>query len=131
MFKIGQQYSKKDIYKILNVPSAQQKGSWDTGYREYEGNIFLFSNIGVPGRTGDDYNNYWEGEDFIWEAKSNSKLAQPMIQKMVNPGLVNNIFLFTRTDNKDDYTYQGTVIVKEFKDTTPVKIIWKVNKVVG
>lgn len=131
MFKIGHQYSKKDIYKLLNVPFQQQKGNWDTGYREYEGNIFLFSNVGVPGRTGDDYNNYWDGEDFIWEAKSNSKLAQPMIQKMIKPGLINNIYLFTRTDNKDDFTYQGTVIVKEFKDTSPVKIIWKVNKVVG
>jgi hypothetical protein len=128
MFKIGQQYSKKDIYQLLNVPTEQQKGNWDTGYREYENNIYLFSNVGVPGRTGDDYNNSWMGDDFSWEAKSNSKLSQPLIQKMIKPGLIDNIYLFTRTDNKDGFTYQGTVKAKEVEDKVPVKILWQVYK---
>lgn len=43
MFIVGKTYSKNDIYEILDVPMQRRKGAWDTGYREYEGDVFIFS----------------------------------------------------------------------------------------
>lgn len=125
MFAVGKTYTKKDIYKELQVPPQRQKGAWDTGYREYDGNIFIFSNIGVPGRTGHDYDNYWDGELFVWQGKTTSHINQPLIKKMIDPALGQKIFLFTRTDDKDPFTYEGSVTVREYKNTTPVSIIWQ------
>ncbi|MEX6691014.1 hypothetical protein QTN47_26130 [Danxiaibacter flavus] len=127
MFVKGQFYTKHDIYKVLNVPSEKQRGAWDKGYRSYEGNIFIFSNIGIPGRTGHDYNNYWEGELFIWEATHQSHINQPQIRRMINPPLGQKIFLFTRTDDRSPFTFEGNIIAKEYFDTTPVKIVWKID----
>jgi len=126
MFVTGKSYSKKDIYEILNVPSVRRKGAWDTGYREYDGNLFIFSNVGIPGRTGHEYNNYWDGDLFVWEAKTNSNLKQPLIRKMLHPPLNQKIYLFTRTNDRLPFTFEGNVTVKESFDLIPVKIIWSI-----
>ncbi|MBS1579116.1 MAG: DUF3427 domain-containing protein [Bacteroidetes bacterium] len=122
MFETEKTYTKNDIYKILSVPIENQKGAWDTGYREYEGNIYIFANVGIPGRTGSDYNNFWDGDLFHWEAKTTSNINQPLIQKMIAGN--HNIHLFTRTDNSLPFTYEGSVVAKEFSEIIPVKIVW-------
>ena len=124
MFVPNSQYSKWDIYDVLNVPKNQQRGAWDTGYREYEGNIYIFSNIGIPGRTGHDYNNYWDGDLFKWEAKTKSNINQPLIRKMLEGSNNQSIFLFTRTDDRLPFTFEGKIKVLEFVNSSPVKITW-------
>lgn len=124
MFELDKTYTKKDIYTVLSVPIEQQKGAWDTGYREYKDNIYIFANIGIPGRTGSNYNNFWEGDLFHWEAKTNSNRNQPFIQKMTENNSLYNIHLFTRTDNSLPFTYEGVVTCHEVFDTIPVKIVW-------
>jgi len=52
MFNVGATYTKKQIYAILDVPDGKRGGIWDTGYAQFEGNFYLFANIGIPGRTG-------------------------------------------------------------------------------
>ncbi len=128
MFEVNKTYTKNDIYELLKVPDERKKGAWDTGYREYEGNIYIFSNVGIPGRTGHDYNNFWDGEIFKWEAKTNSNINQPSIRKMLNPEPNQSIFLFTRTNDKEPFTFEGTVKIKDFIDSTPVKISWQLNE---
>lgn len=125
VFIPGLAYTKRDIYKILNVPKEKQRGAWDKGYREYEGNIFIFSNVGIPGRTGHDYNNYWDGDLFVWEAALKSHIKQGQIDRMINPKLDQKILLFTRTEDRSPFTFEGNVIVNQYVDSTPVKIIWK------
>ena len=125
MFEIGLQYTKWDIYRILNVPTEKQRGAWDKGYRKYEGNFFIFTNVGIPGRTGHDYNNFWDGELFVWEGATKSHKDQPQILSMANPKEGQKIFLFTRTQDKSPFTFEGTVMVNEIFDTIPVKIIWQ------
>lgn len=120
MFTTGKSYSKNDIYEILKVPIERRKGAWDTGYREYEGEIFIFSNVGIPGRTGHDYNNYWDGDLFVWEAKTKSNINQPLIKKMLNPLSDQRIYLFTRTDDRLPFTFEGNVVVKEYFDSVPI-----------
>lgn len=124
MFEPNKTYTKKDIYEILSVSVEKQKGAWDTGYREYEDNIYIFANVGIPGRTGSDYNNYWDGDLFHWEAKTNSNINQRLIQKMIADNPSYNVHLFTRTDNSLPFTYEGSVVAIHFFDTIPVKIVW-------
>ena len=128
MFIVGNLYSKNDIYKILDVPKESQKGSWDTGYRSYNGDIFIFTNVGIPGRTGHNYDNHWDGDLFFWQGKTTSHIRQPLIQKMIYPTGEQKIYLFTRTEDKLPFTFEGTVSVKEYKDTTPVEIIWRFDE---
>ena len=124
MFIVGNTYSKKDIYTLLNVPKENRGGAWNTGYRNYKEDIFIFSNVGIPGRTGHDYNNYWDGDLFVWEGKNKSKLSDLSIQRMLKPQGNQKIYLFTRTNNKDPFTFEGTIAAKEYQDTIPVKITW-------
>lgn len=124
MFIIGQQYSKKNIYEILAVPKEKQKGAWDTGYREYKGDIYIFINVGTCGRTGHTYNNYWDGEMLHWEAKRNSNLKQKLIKKITEPSTGRCIYIFIRTNNRDLFQFRGNGKVHRVFDTVPVKIIW-------
>lgn len=125
MFSIGETYSKNELYKIMNVPLERRKGAWDTGYRVWEGNIFIFSNVGIPGRTGHNYNNYWDGELFVWEAKTNSNINQPLIKKMLAPLPQQENYLFTRINDMDPFTFEGSVRAKEYKNNVPVVIVWE------
>jgi len=127
LLQVNKSYTKKDLYKILSVPIENQKGAWDTGYREYDGNIYIFANVGIPGRTGSDYNNYWDGELFYWEAKTNSNPYQPLIKKMTSNMFQGDIHLFTRTDNSLPFTYEGKVVCKRIYDKSPVTVIWQLD----
>ena len=77
MFVVGKTYTKKDIYVLLNVPSESQKGSWDTGYRSYNEDIFIFTNIGTAGRTGVNHGNYWDNGNLVWYVKQHLMLNSP------------------------------------------------------
>jgi len=125
MLIVGNLYTKKDIYETLNVPLSKRKGAWDTGYRKYNANIYIFINIGVAGRTGHNYDNHWAGKDLVWFGKTKSNVFQPLIRDMIDANC--DVHIFTRTNNGDPFTYQGLGHVKAFKDVRPVKIIWQLN----
>jgi 5-methylcytosine-specific restriction endonuclease McrA len=125
-FKIGKSYSRKDIYRIMNVPPERQGGNWDTGYNRYENDWFIFANINTKGRTGHDYENRFIGDELEWYGKNRSKLSHPSIQSMLNPE--GNIYIFVREDsNNPNFTYIGNGRIKQIFDTSPVKIIWQFN----
>lgn len=129
MFRPDNSYTKNDIYRILSVPKSRQKGAWNTGYTFYDGDFFIFANINTTGRTGHDYNNYWDEDIFVWEAKNKSHLGQDSIQKIINPPAGQRNFLFTREDNRSPFIFEGTVEVARYEDTSPVKIWWKFAKI--
>lgn len=131
MFTIEQTYTKKQIYELLKVPIERRKGSWDTGYREYNGDYYIFANIGIPGRTGHNYANYWDGDLLHWEAKANTHIAMPSIRKLLNRELNQRVFVFTRTNDMDPFTYEGIGKVCEYVDQVPVKIIWQFDSEVN
>lgn len=37
-FKSGDLYTKNDLYRVCNIPTEKQKGNWNTGYTNYNGN---------------------------------------------------------------------------------------------
>lgn len=124
-FTVGNQYSRKDIYNILDIPHVKG-GNWDTGYNRYNNDWFIFCNLNTPGRTGDIHDNRFIGNELVWHGKARSHLSQPTIQSMINP--IGNIHIFTRDDSDNtEFTYRGNARAKEQFDTTPVKIIWSFN----
>ena len=60
MFKRGSEYTRDEIAKIVRPDNPPRGGDWTTGYARIENNLFVFTNIGVAGRTGHDFENYYD-----------------------------------------------------------------------
>lgn len=127
MLKIGNKYTKKELYSIFNVPDDRQGGNWDTGYTTFNNSAFIFANVGIAGRTGHNYGNYWDGNNLIWFGKLKSHLKQPSIQFLLSNK--NDVHFFTRIDDTSPFTYEGLGYVQEYWDTNPVKIRWRFKNV--
>ncbi|WHX97953.1 DUF3427 domain-containing protein [Neobacillus sp. DY30] len=123
-FEVGNTYSRKDVYRIVNVPKERQGGNWDTGYNRYNNDLYIFANINTTGRTGHDYKNRFIGNNLEWYAKNGSKLTHNSIQQMINPEGKN--FIFVRENSNDpNFIYVGNGQVFKAYDETPVRILWK------
>lgn len=70
-FKVNKHYTRADVKARCGLDPTTKGGIWDTGYVEHNGASFLFCNVGIAGATGHDYNNYFDGSDLIWRAKTN------------------------------------------------------------
>jgi len=125
-FKVGDEYTKNDIYRICSVPSAKQRGNWDTGYTKFGDDWFIFANVGTPGRTGHDYENRFIGDDLHWYGRTNSRLGQPSIESLINPE--GNVYIFYREESRNPFIFAGLARVKSVRDETPVQITWEFTK---
>lgn len=121
-FKRGAEYTRWDILRALGLPEDTSGGNWFTGYNEHQGSVYVFANIGVPGRTGHDYKNAWEGENLRWFAKNRTKLSHPQIQKLIDR--MTPVHIFWRTANDRPFRYAGQAKAVEVKDTSPVEVLW-------
>lgn len=121
-FNVGATYTRRDIYQIVNVPEERRRGNWETGYTSFDGEVFIFANVGVPGRSGHDYDNGWLGDRLRWRGKVGSRLNQPSIKQMLDPST--RVHVFTRSDQRDAFTYEGVGRASSTEDTSPVTIVW-------
>lgn len=121
-FKIGNGYTKKDIYRICGVPETKRKGNWNTGYTNYEGDWFIFCNVGVAGRTGHDYQNRFVGDELIWYGKSKSHIGQNSIKSLLDPD--NTIYVFYREEDRAPFTFAGIAKAKSYQANKPVQVTW-------
>jgi putative restriction endonuclease len=122
MFKIGELYTRAEIQEALSVPEERRGGDWATGYTNYDGQIYVFCNVGMAGRTGHDYPNRWEDGQLIWSAKNRSSIRQPLIQRLVSGATPVNIFW--RSADRSPFTYAGVGQPLEVTDASPVMIRW-------
>jgi hypothetical protein len=109
--------------EAVGVDPETKGGPWYTGYVEHNGASFIFSNVGGAGRTGHDYDNYWDGEDLVLRGKTDSHKHQPSIRRMTNPG--NEVHIFWRAEARDSFTYAGLGTSVEVSDETPVRLRWR------
>lgn len=121
-FKIGKAYHRKDVFKIIGLPSEPTGGNWFTDYTAHEDDWFIFCGVGTGGRTGHGYGNHFDGDQLVWFAKTNTNLQQASIQKLINPA--GNVYVFYREDDRDPFTFAGLGRAVEVFDQTPVKIVW-------
>ncbi len=125
-FKIGNEYTRNNIYQLCDVPSDKQRGNWNTGYTKYEGDWFIFANVDIPGRTGHDYANRFISDNLHWYGKSNSKLGQPSIDSLINSK--GYVYIFYRKESQSPFIFAGLASVKSVKDESPVQITWEFSK---
>jgi len=120
-FKIGTQYTRKEIFAVLNIPDPRG-GNWYTGYVSHGDDWFVFCGIGTPGRTGHDYHNHFRGDELVWFGKTGSKRGQSAIERLLNPS--GGVYVFYREDDRSPFTFAGLARPKEVKDTSPVEVLW-------
>ncbi|MNJ37273.1 HNH endonuclease [compost metagenome] len=121
-FILGEVYSRSDVFKTLDLIPEPTGGPWFTGYAEHQGNVFIFCNVGAPGRTGHDYGNYFDGDRLVWSGKGPSKLQHDSIQRLLKPlGLT---YIFYRLGDREPFTFAGIAKPYQVFDTSPVGVIW-------
>ncbi|QUD86054.1 HNH endonuclease [Phenylobacterium montanum] len=121
VFALGEGYTRPEIRALVGDPN-QKGGAWDTGYRRWRGEFFIFAGVGIPGRTGHNYDNHWKGETLVWQARNNTKLRDRQIQELLSGAYP--IHLFTREDERLSWTYRGLATPLTIMDTSPVGVVW-------
>lgn len=121
-FILGEEYSRSDVFKTLGLNPEPKGGAWFTGYAEHEGNIFIFCNVGAPGRTGHDYGNHFDGDRLVWSGKGPSKLQHDSIQRLLKP--LGRTYIFYRLGDREPFTFAGIAKPHQVFDRSPVGVIW-------
>jgi hypothetical protein len=121
-FRRGSQYTRRDVFRLIGVPENTRGGNWFTGYNEHAGAVYVFANVGVPGRTGHDYRNAWEGANLRRFAKNGTNIRQRQAQRIVDARA--RVHVFWRTDSDEPFLYAGRGTAIEVKDSSPVEVLW-------
>lgn len=125
-FRINAKYGRNDVKRILGITTV--RGTYERGYWEHEGEMFIFANIGIPGGTGHDYDNQWGGDDILrWEGDTISGIKSHRIQMLIDPKVT--VHIFTREVHRGPFTYEGLGTAKNIKDTKPVQMEWHFGEV--
>ena len=121
-FKRGSLYTRESIGEIcypgVGRPSG---GNWDTGYVRVEDNLIIFMNIGVPGRTGHDFDNKFDEQTntITWYGKPDTHSQQGTFQKLLNKELTPHFF--ARWNNTNPFVYLGIGTILKYEDGFPAK----------
>lgn len=122
---MDQTYTRDDVMRVVGLSHVSKGGNWFTGYTSYDGVHFIFCNIGVAGRTGHDYQNYFDGDDLIWSGKTGSCASHPSIMRMVAQDAETHIFY--RRNQRDPFTYGGLGCAAGVGDEVPVRVRWRLS----
>ena len=124
-FKRGSIYDRNTIWEALYpgdpLPTG---GDWNTGYAladNYE-NLIIFMNIGIPGKSGEDYENHFDDKTntIKWFGKPKSHSNQKIFKKLINNEM--NGHFFARWNNKSTkFTYLGIGTPVDFQDNVDTK----------
>lgn len=122
-FRTDQLYTRPELAALVGHPSAGRKGGdWYTGYARWNGEFFIFCNVGVPGKTGHDYPNQWDGPELEWSGKTGSRQGSPVVKAMLSGAFP--VHLFWRGKTNGPFTYAGRATAVEVEDTSPVQVRW-------
>lgn len=108
---------------VIDLPSNKARGGdWATGYTFQNGAWFIFSSVGIPGRTGHDYQNEFDGTDFIWWGKSKTRLNQAQISNLLSGK--HPVYIFARSEERGSFRFLGTGAATDVRDGPPVRATW-------
>lgn len=123
-FEVGHKY-KRDQVSRLTGGKGETSGNWATGSPCVDGVTFIFANVGNPGQTGHDYDNYFDGNDLVWRGRTNSMRHHSSISRMIASDA--EVHIFWRAHGRDLFTYAGLGQAVDVTDEVPVRIRWKLN----
>lgn len=125
-FKRGSEYSRDDIHFLYHGGPLPRvgTGNWTTGYVRPKGtnDLIIFMNIGVPGKTGHDFDNKFDQatNTIIWYGKPKTHSGQPTFKKLFSKELTPHFF--ARWDsNHTKFVYLGTGSIVNFEDGVQTK----------
>ena len=121
-FKRGSIYTRKSIGEICFPGKGRPAGgNWDTGYVSVEDNLIIFMNIGVPGRTGHDFDNRFDevSNTITWYGKPNTHSKQPTFKKLL--GGETTPHFFARWNQKPEFTYLGVGSILDFQNSVQTR----------
>lgn len=121
-FQVGEKYARVDVADAIGMPESRRGGNWHTGYDRWNGEFFIFCNIGIAGRTGHDYANRWYGPNLIWYGKSRTTASDPEIQDLTSGRYP--VHIFWRCDDRAPFTYAGRATPAWIQGSKPVEITW-------
>ena len=124
-FIVGNLYKRRDVYRKIGIPENTKGGNWDTGYARHNQDWFIFCNIGIPGRTGHDYDNQWVGPDLLWYGKTTASMYQPAIHSMLV--CRGHVYIFVRSDQNAPFVFVGCGRPHAVQDTVPVTVLWSLT----
>lgn len=123
-FKVGGIYQRRAIKEQVGAGKATARGGpWDTGLVSFGGAHFIFCNIGVAGKTGHNYGNFWSEDDLDWSGATTSHRWQQSIKAITAPGA--EVHVFYRNDSSDSFSYAGMGTAVDVSDDTPVRVLWR------
>lgn len=123
-FKIGQEYSRKDVKAYIHHPEPDSVGGiWGTGYAPFEDSYFIFANLGTAGRTGHDYPNLLVNGSLYWFSKRTDSLYTPTLKQMMSGKT--EVYIFTRENSGNvNFVFQGLGYVRDYEDSKPAHVVW-------
>lgn len=122
-FRQGQLYTRAEVAERIGLPQElRHGGNWDTGYSRWNDEFFIFCNVGIPGKTGHDYPNRWQGKELAWTGKTGSRRGTPFVSEMLSG--TRPVHLFWRGKLDTPFTYAGLATPVEVLDTIPVQVRW-------
>jgi 5-methylcytosine-specific restriction protein A len=117
-------YTRAKIKELVGVDPRSKGGNWDTGYVQHNGVDIIFANVGSPGRTGHDYDNFFDDEGNLhWRGKTASRQFQPAIMRMTSPS--NETHVFWRSEERDPFYYEGIGKASAITADSPVGVVWQ------
>ena len=125
-FKRGSEYSRDDIHFLYHGGPLPRvgTGNWTTGYVRPKGtnDLIIFMNIGVPGKTGHDFDNKFDQETntIIWYGKPKTHSGQPTFKKLFSKELTPHFFARWNS-NYTKFVYLGTGSIVNFEDGVQTK----------
>ena len=123
-FSVGGVYQRRAIKEHVGSGKATDRGGpWDTGLVSFGGAHFIFCNIGVAGKTGHNYGNFWAGDDLDWSGATTSHRRQLSIKTITASGA--EVHIFYRNDSNDLFTYAGLGTAIDVSDGKPVRVLWR------
>ncbi|MFJ3447419.1 HNH endonuclease [Pseudomonas sichuanensis] len=123
-FNVGQEYTRVGVFALLGI-SRPSGGKWYNGHVSHAGNHYLFCTIGGAGRTGHNYDNHFVDGRLVWYARSDYKLGQSLVSKLI--GQEGVVFIFYRQGDRDPFMFAGVATpfqVEDATDENPLKVVW-------
>jgi hypothetical protein len=121
-FEVGKAYTREEVAAQVGNNDYQGGGSWDTGYAFFNGEFFIFCNVGIAGRTGHKYPNRWDDGRLVWSTKPGTRLGQPQIERLISGQVP--VHVFWRGQDRQPFTYAGLAVAESVNDVSPAEVTW-------
>lgn len=126
-YNSDKKYTRKEIMAGLGVVDTGG-GAWYTGYVRHDDEHYIFCNIQAEERTGQNYNNYFDGDELVWHTRKGAKISKGVAARLISNTSTTHIFY--REDNRTFFSYLGPATALNWLEGESVEVRWGFNKII-